>query len=589
MPQNPPHSRGLDANARPSVRCSDVLDTLFEATINETSFEHALGLLTQLLLSPRAVLGYIDEFGDLMVLLELAADQRPVPTARHALGFATEDWCGAWGTALRSAEVRVSNEPLTLGPSCFHCQRELAAAIRFDGGVIGLIYVADKLDDYSQQDAALIDTFARRVAAPLGYQLTQRRFRRELEAAEQMASAAAEGERFFMLSPDPMIIMDSAIRRANASFTAMSGYTDQELRGMSLAELVRSEDRPRFESELHRIRTEPNREHSAVAVELLTKAGEQRRVEWVGAATEDGRVYAVGRDITVLSQAMEELEMSNTELHRLNSEARAEEQVAARLLAHVRKQGCLDSPGIQYVASPLGFFNGDAMLATVTPAGHLCWMLGDFTGHGLSAAIGTVPLAGAFHMACRNGLTFQRMISQINDMLKGLLPTGLFCAAAFLSLNPTNDELWLWNCGLPPVLLRRGNDASIQHFDSQSLPLGLVASADLDISPTLITVQQGDDVFVFSDGLTESADDAGRQFGVDGVRMAVDSARRTGEGFTAIMHAVSRFRGGNHVKDDLSLICVSVGHTGPNARSLRTRETQDSTYSTDSSPRSMKG
>lgn len=589
MPEIPPQSRGAVAAAHPSVRCSDVLDTLFQATINETSFEHALGLLTQLLVSPRAILGYIDEYGELMVLHELAADQRPVPNARHPLGFASEEWCGAWGDALSTGTTRIGNEPLSQGPSGFHSRREIAAAICFDGRVIGLLFAADKPSAYTLEDATLIETFSRRIAAPLGFLITQQRFRRELEAAEQMASAAAEGERFFMLSPDPMIITDHSIQRANAAFTALSGYSDHELRGISLAELICEPDRPLFEAGLHRIRTEPNREHDALAAELLTKSGEQRRVEWVGAATEDGRVYAVGRDITELAQAMEELEMTNTELHRLNAEARAEEQVAARLLAHVRKQGCLDSPGIQYVASPLGFFNGDAMLAAVTPHGELCWMLGDFTGHGLSAAIGTVPLAGAFHMACQSGVTFPRLIAVINDMLKGLLPTGLFCAAAVLCLDSQGNELSLWNCGLPPILLRRQRAGTLQVFESQCLPLGLLASEDLGITPTCVPVERGDDVFVFSDGLTESADEHGQQFGVDGVQAALASYTRPGDGFTAIMNAVGRFRGGGHVKDDLSLICVSIGHTQPSQRGVRSRETQVSSHSAEPSPRRVIG
>ncbi|MEY4577818.1 MAG: hypothetical protein RL701_2521 [Pseudomonadota bacterium] len=590
MPHNFPHDKVGDAAALSPADCSAELDALFEAAIDDSSFERALELLTQLVASPHVLLGHIDEYGELMILHELAtassrAAERAltVPSALHALGFAPEEWHGAWGSALTSRAVRIGNEPQRQGPECFHCQRELAAPICFDNQLLGLVYASDKTDDYSAHDATAIAQFAKRIGAVLAYRLTQRRFRRELAAAEEMASAAAEGERFFMLSRDPMIISDASIRRSNAAFTSLVGFSGQELRGMSLSDLTLSKDRQLLERELEQLRTEPNREHPAVAVEMLTKGGEQRRVEWVGAATEDGRVYAVGRDITLLSQAMENLEITNAELQRLNADARAEGQLAARLLAHVRRQGCLDSAGIQYVASPLGFFNGDSALANVTPRGELWWMLGDFTGHGLNAAICTVPLAGAFHMSCRNNVSFSQTIAVINDTLKGLLPTGLFCSAALLRLNPEANELSIWNCGLPPVLLRRLSDDTLHTFESQSLPLGLVDSRELQIEPTRISVDVGDDVFVFSDGLTESSDSAGRHFGVDGVKTAVKAARATGEGFNAIMNRVALFRGGQHVNDDLSLVCVSVGHTQVNARG--NRETQELANSTESSPR----
>jgi Amt family ammonium transporter len=134
-------------------------------------------------------------------------------------------------------------------------------------------------------------------------------------------------------------------------------------------------------------------------------------------------------------------------------------------------------------------------------------------------------------------------------------------------------------------LLRKRRDGSLQAYESQSLPLGLVASVDLDIVPTRVPVERGDDVFVFSDGLTESMDETGRLFGVEGVQAAIQAARLAGEGFGNIMRAVSQFRGGTHVKDDLSLISVSVGHTQPSARGTRAQEAQESRLSTESSRR----
>jgi hypothetical protein len=349
--------------------------------------------------------------------------------------------------------------------------------------------------------------------------------------------------------------------------------------------MTHPKDRQLLQSEMDQMRTEPNREHPPLAVDMVTSGGERRRVEWVGAATEDGRVYAVGRDITVLAAAMEELEVSNVELQRLHAEDRAEEQLAGRVLAHMSKQGCLDSPGIQYIASALGFFSGDTTLASITPDGELRWLLGDFTGHGLQAAIGTVPLAGTFHNGCRKNLGFTELICEINDTLKVLLPPGLFCSAALVSLSRDAGTLQVWNCGLPPILLRRVSDGSVQAYPSQSLPLGLLGSAELEIAPTRVDVNAGDDVFVFSDGLTESADATGQLFGVDRVISVLAESRVPGEGFTAILNALARFRGDVRVSDDLSLVCVSVGQTPVSTPGSRRGVAQDPGSSTDSSRR----
>jgi PAS domain S-box-containing protein len=566
-------------------RQHDELDILFEFGLNEANRLKALAWLRDALGSARVMLGQIDDYGELVIVSELYDHQAPLRADLSGMGFASDEWQGVWGHALSELRALSDNHAHTSGPAHLRYRRGLAAPLRFDGNLIGLAFAADKPSDYTEADLQTIAQFARRAAAVFAYTLTQERFQRQLGAAEEMASAAAEGERFFMMSRDPMVITDASLRRANAAFTSLLGLRPQELQDKTLADLTHPKDRELLERELHLMRTEPNREHNPVAVDMVTSSGELRRVEWVGAATHDGRVYAVGRDITVLSWAMEDLAISNAELQRLHGEGRAEEQLAARVIAHVRRQGSLDSPGIAYVTSPLGFFSGDVQLATYLPSGELRWVLGDFTGHGLAAAIGTVPLAGAFHLNCSRECGFVETINTINDLLKAVLPPGLFCASAWFSLSPDGRELRIWNCGLPAVLVRRGETGNVEHFDSQGLPLGVVSSRELGITPTHIQVQDDDDVFVFTDGMTECTNASGQQFGIERAKAAVSGGIRPCEGFAALMRAVANFRGEEQAKDDLSALCVSVGqaHAGSHVRDRKS--SQGSVSSAESSQR----
>jgi PAS domain S-box-containing protein len=562
----PPHSGASDHHgdserARAAVPPSDALDELLEGAFNEANTRKALSWLRRALNSPRVLLGQIDDYGELVIVSDLREGLGSIRPNLDGVGLASDEWQGVWGRALSELHVLFDNQPHSTGLEQLRYRRGIAAPMRFDGNLIGLAFAVDRATDYGAADQQILAQFARRAAPVFAYTLTQARFQRQLEAAEEMASAAAEGERFFMMSRDPMVITDAGLKRANAAFTTMMGLRPQELQDKSLPELTHPKDREQFERELLLMRTEPNREHNPVAVDMLTKSGEQRRVEWVGAATHDGRVYAVGRDITVLSWAMEDLAITNAELQRLHGEARAEEQLAARVIAHVRRQGHLDTPGIEYVTSPLGFFNGDVQLASYMPDGELRWLLGDFTGHGLAAAIGTVPLAGAFHLACRRKLEFVETIGVINDMLKGVLPPGLFCASAWLALSPDGRELSIWNCGLPAVLVRRGSTGQVEHFNSQGLPLGVVSSSELGVTPTYTRVADDDEVFVFTDGMTECTDASGQQFGIDRAMAALSGGLRPGEGLSTLMRAVASFRGSEQATDDLSALCVSVGLT----------------------------
>jgi PAS domain S-box-containing protein len=536
------------------IRISSAVDGIFQASIEAPSFERVLELFLAQVASQRGAFGYIDEFGELAISFELSGGLR---SERRGVPLAPEEWHGAWGAALGEQRVQAHNPAPPL--AALHEGRELAAPILFGNQLIGLLYAADKASDYDEQDQARAGLIANRVAPVLSSWLGHRRFQRQLREAEEMATAAAEGERFFMMSRDLMAIADTHILRANPAFASLLGWEDYELRDKTIGDLTHPADRALLEHEFTLMRTETNREHAPVIVRMLSKFGEARRIEWVGAATDQGRAYAVGRDVSALSQAVETLALQNEQLQRLNEQARAEEVLAGQLLANVRRQGCLDAPGIRYIASPLGFFNGDVALAAFTPSGELRWMLGDFTGHGLSAAIGTIPVAGAFYAACRADLSLADLVGNINDLLKSLLPAGLFCAAGFLSLNPTHEVLSVWNSALPPILIRTDGGEVLQ-FASQSLPLGLVTSKELGILPSEVAVRPGDDVLVFSDGLSEASDPNGALFGVERIEQALRSVHGAGEGFDAVVRSLSDFRGGVEAHDDVSLVSVSVGH-----------------------------
>jgi PAS domain S-box-containing protein len=542
------------------VAISRAVDAIFQTGSEEPNFSRVLDLLLDELQSEAGAFGYIDEFQELALPFVRGFDGQE-PREKSLLALPPEEWEGAWGAALSELSLKTANQPSPAEHVVLPARRALAAPVRFGPQLLGLLYAANKPSDYDAVDEARIALIAQRVAPVMSSWLAHRRFRRELSDAEEMAAAAAEGERFFMMSRDLMTIADAQIRRANPAFGNLLGWEDHELRNKSIADLTHPADRALLDREFTLMRTEPNREHTPISVQMLSKSGDCRRIEWVGAATDEGRVYAVGRDVSALSQAVEKLAIQNDELQRLHDLARAEERLAGQLLANVRRQGCLDAPGIRYVASPLGFFNGDVALAALTPSGELRWMLGDFTGHGLSAAIGTIPVAGAFYAACRQDAPLTDAIASINDLLKSLLPAGLFCAAGFLSLSRNSDVLSVWNSALPPILLRRAGAGQVHEYASQSLPLGLVTSRELAIQPLQVPVSPGDEVLIFSDGVSEAANVLDELLGVERVVEALRSAAASGSGFDAVVGALASFRGTVQANDDVSLVSVSVGET----------------------------
>jgi PAS domain S-box-containing protein len=506
--------------------------------------------------SPSGAFCHLDEFGDVVCVAQRGSFGSPELVPAH---YTREDCVGAWSSTLRSLAPRSMSEPHRLhkdGPEVHH---SVSVPIVFGGEAIGLICIADRESPYTPHDQARAVRIARRVAPSLYAHNSQRRFLRQFEELEHMANAAAEGERFFMLSGDLMAILEQKIVRANPAFTNHLGWEDGELREKNLPDFAHPADREVFQRDLDRMRAEPNREHPAIVVRILAKSGEYHSIEWTGAGTEEGRLYVVGRDVSELRSAVARLETQNEELHSLHEQVRREQRMAGHLLTKVRSQGCLDMPGVRHLTSPLDFFNGDVALAATTPSGELRWMLGDFTGHGLSAAVGTIPVASAFYATCRKGVPLIESAETINELLKGLLPPGLFCAAAILSLDPQKRELRVWNGGLPSVIVRNVRDGRLRLHSSQSLPLGLVTSRELGVVFTRIAVEDHEEIVVYTDGLTEAQDAAGELFGQERVSAVLAAPGELGDGFDRLLEEIKAYRGEVRAGDDVSLIVVSVG------------------------------
>jgi hypothetical protein len=267
------------------------------------------------------------------------------------------------------------------------------------------------------------------------------------------------------------------------------------------------------------------------------------------------------------------LAAKNDALQRLQTHIHSEQVLASRVLAKVRQEGCLDSAGFRYVMSALDVFNGDIALGAWTPSGELRWLLGDFTGHGLGAAVGTIPIASIFYTTTRKGVALSETLTTLNDQLKRLLPSGLFCAGILLSLSADCRTLSVWNGAMPPVCVLSSRGERLRKIGSTDLPLGVVESSVLRLQFAQVQVEPGDEVLIFSDGLIEAADAAGERFGLARVEQIVLAAS-AGESFDRLLAGVAAFRGSVGPEDDVSLVEFTVGKPAQGAPGPAARASQ---------------
>lgn len=215
-------------------------------------------------------------------------------------------------------------------------------------------------------------------------------------------------------------------------------------------------------------------------------------------------------------------------------------------------------PGLRRWTQAAGHFPGDVILYDKTPSGRICAMVGDFTGHGLAAAIGILPVADIFFAMTRKDCKLAEIISEINRKLHFTLPMGHFCAASFVSVDPEEGTIKVWNGGLPEALLIDREHRIIQRFPSRNLALGIIESASLDLEMMTARRAQAGSLLVYTDGLTEASVGAGEMFGNARLEAAIEGAAFEQPLFDVLRQAVGKHLDGGMPMDDISLLEIPV-------------------------------
>jgi len=252
-----------------------------------------------------------------------------------------------------------------------------------------------------------------------------------------------------------------------------------------------------------------------------------------------------------------QLEHKNKELAVHNVRLEYEQQLVEMFFDRALAQNYLDPIYIQHYMVSMSEFNGDILLAEKAPNGDIFVIVGDFTGHGLTAAMGTLPATQVFFNTVREGKSLSELVTRINRELEVLLPPQLFLAANVMQIAKDGSALSLWASGMPNVIWLGLNGEIKQDIAANHTPLGVLKDADFDDSYITFGTKVGEKFYFCSDGITEMSDSNGKMFGNTGLQQSLiehDSDR--------IKHLLATLKqyGGDAAQDDditiIEITCV---------------------------------
>jgi serine phosphatase RsbU (regulator of sigma subunit) len=185
-------------------------------------------------------------------------------------------------------------------------------------------------------------------------------------------------------------------------------------------------------------------------------------------------------------------------------------------------------------------------------------VLADATGHGIQAALSTAIVKFAFSTFANRDVDPGEILVGMNRTLSLGLPADTFVAASVLTIDP-GGRCHLANAGVPHPFLMRRKSGTIERVIANGFVLGVF---DDDMynhdEPQAFTMESGDRLFLYTDGLGEPQDGKGEQFDSAMLRRSLLAHRdeSTETLFSHIVKASRSFSRDGHDWDDITLLGI---------------------------------
>ncbi|QEP42217.1 fused response regulator/phosphatase [Ectothiorhodospiraceae bacterium BW-2] len=254
-------------------------------------------------------------------------------------------------------------------------------------------------------------------------------------------------------------------------------------------------------------------------------------------------------------QLYRDLQAEKEKLDQFHALLQQEHQTTEKILRQLLIQQELQIDQIRSYLSPVALSSGDFIL--VRAKSEQCYqvMLGDFTGHGLAAAIGTLPMMQIFGELVAQQLTLEAIAAEVNNRLLRILPTQIFCAAVFVEFNLNDSSLQVINAGLPALYYLGDDNRMKGELASTQLMLGIVAMEAANYRTQTLQLAAGEALYAFTDGLTEAGigAESGEMFGENRLQQVLQRYPLA-ERFDRVIKEVECFSHVGERQDDMTLL-----------------------------------
>jgi sigma-B regulation protein RsbU (phosphoserine phosphatase) len=188
-------------------------------------------------------------------------------------------------------------------------------------------------------------------------------------------------------------------------------------------------------------------------------------------------------------------------------------------------------------------------------------VIADVTDKGMPAALFMAHTRSVLRASLLGQPAPSDALTAANRLVAADSANGMFVTLCYVQITAEGQAIWV-NAGHNPPLLFRAASRTFTELSRHGLPLGIDAEAVF--AQGALQLQPGDTIVLYTDGLSEGADDARREYGTERARQAIAAAAdRDANGIlAALLDSHTRFLGSAAPSDDVTVVVLRRAASG---------------------------
>ena len=209
---------------------------------------------------------------------------------------------------------------------------------------------------------------------------------------------------------------------------------------------------------------------------------------------------------------------------------------------------------------PARTLSGDYFDYLAVDDDHVGIAIADVSGKGVPAALIMAMCRSALRSQAPGKLSPSAVLQSVNRQLYPDMKEDMFISMAYVVLNRRSGAALLARAGHDAPLLFRRKEVAVECLNPKGMAVGIDSGGVFDrlCSDFPFTLECGDMLLLYTDGLTEALDSSGIEFGVQRLRDAL--LANADEGATVTLQRLSQsvkdFAGNQPQHDDITLIAL---------------------------------